>query len=217
MNFFDQDNPYENYINSTYPKAVSPYLMNQCINDTYFIQNSNENFMRTSEMQNPNLAIALDTIKHSIMDEFEDEMFYTLLLNQAILSEDKEIITSIRDDEMKHNKMLREIYYNLTGIRLPLSTNTNSSKKTPMTYVENLQNAVISETNAAAKYAKILSAMTDSNNYQSILEILIDELRHASKYNLLVTRTMHNIMGNKSEEREKDTKFTNISDIENKN
>ena len=59
--------------------------------------------------------------------------------------------------------------------------------------------------------------MTDSNNYQSILEILIDELRHASKYNLLVTRTMHNIMENKSEEREKDTKFTNISDIENKN
>ena len=201
MNFFDQDNSYENYINNTYPKAISPYLMNQCINDTYFIQNSNENFMRTSEMQNPNLAIALDTIKHSIMDEFEDEMFYTLLLNQAILSEDKEIISAIRDDEMKHNKMLREIYYNLTGIKLPLPTNTNSSKKTPMTYVENLQNAVISETNAAAKYSKILSAMTDSNNYQSILEILIDELRHASKYNLLVTRTMHNIMENKSEER----------------
>ncbi len=217
MNFFDQDNSYENYINNTYPKAISPYLMNQCINDTYFIQNSNENFMRTSEMQNPNLAIALDTIKHSIMDEFEDEMFYTLLLNQAILSEDKEIISAIRDDEMKHNKMLREIYYNLTGIKLPLPTNTNSSKKTPMTYVENLQNAVISETNAAAKYSKILSAMTDSNNYQSILEILIDELRHASKYNLLVTRTMHNIMENKSEEREKDTKFTNISDIESKN
>lgn len=217
MNFFDQDNSYENYINNTYPKAISPYLMNQCINDTYFIQNSNENFMRTSEMQNPNLAIALDTIKHSIMDEFEDEMFYTLLLNQAILSEDKEIISAIRDDEMKHNKMLREIYYNLTGIKLPLPTNTNSSKKTPMTYVENLQNAVISETNAAAKYSKILSAMIDSNNYQSILEILIDELRHASKYNLLVTRTMHNIMENKSEEREKDTKFTNISDIESKN
>ena len=217
MNFFDQDNSYENYINNTYPKDISPYLMNQCINDTYFIQNSNENFMRTSEMQNPNLAIALDTIKHSIMDEFEDEMFYTLLLNQAILSEDKEIISAIRDDEMKHNKMLREIYYNLTGIKLPLPTNTNSSKKTPMTYVENLQNAVISETNAAAKYSKILSAMTDSNNYQSILEILIDELRHASKYNLLVTRTMHNIMENKSEEREKDTKFTNISDIESKN
>ena len=217
MNFFDQDNSYENNINNTYPKAISPYLMNQCINDTYFIQNSNENFMRTSEMQNPNLAIALDTIKHSIMDEFEDEMFYTLLLNQAILSEDKEIISAIRDDEMKHNKMLREIYYNLTGIKLPLPTNTNSSKKTPMTYVENLQNAVISETNAAAKYSKILSAMTDSNNYQSILEILIDELRHASKYNLLVTRTMHNIMENKSEEREKDTKFTNISDIESKN
>ena len=158
MNFFDQDNSYENYINNTYPKAISPYLMNQCINDTYFIQNSNENFMRTSEMQNPNLAIALDTIKHSIMDEFEDEMFYTLLLNQAILSEDKEIISAIRDDEMKHNKMLREIYYNLTGIKLPLPTNTNSSKKTPMTYVENLQNAVISETNAAAKYATAMTS-----------------------------------------------------------
>ena len=40
-------------------------------------------------------------------------MFYDTLIKQA--PTEKEIIRSIRDDERKHNQILRDLYYNFTG------------------------------------------------------------------------------------------------------
>ena len=40
-------------------------------------------------------------------------MFYDILIEQAPTDKEKNIIKSIRNDERKHNQILRELYYNL--------------------------------------------------------------------------------------------------------
>ena len=54
-----------------------------------------------------NQAIAL--IKQSVGDEKEDEMFYDILIEQAPTDKEKNIIKSIRNDERKHNQILKRI------------------------------------------------------------------------------------------------------------
>ena len=216
MNFFDQDNSYNDFSYTNYPRAIpqnndvydysatnnSTYyrtnIVKPIFNNRYGINNTNDTNFRTHDS---NLDKALDMIRDAIMDELNDEAFYTTLINQAIMDSDKDIISDIRDDEMKHNKLLRELYYSLTGVSLPISNNTPNIE--PMTYVENLQKALISETNGASKYMQILNAMPDKKSYQIILEILIDELRHANKYNLLISRAIHNITRNEEDINEK--------------
>ena len=61
------------------------------------------------------LAQGVDLIRQSVSDEREDEMFYDSLIKKARTEQEKKIITEIRDDERKHNRILREVYFNLTG------------------------------------------------------------------------------------------------------
>ena len=182
---------YQNNYQSTYENQYLYEPTNYTNNSTYYTTqfkkptyNFNE---RIEEKVNPNmLKEALEMIKKSVMDELDDELFYTALLNQAIDQEDKEIIMSIRDNEIKHNKILRDVYYSLTGTSLPQVRQTNEIGA--QTYIQNLKKALMGEIEAADKYRKILVAMPDKKNMFHILEILVDELRHADKYNYLLTK-----------------------------
>ena len=85
---------------------------------------------RSSEPQNGSGEIitlyqAIGLIKQSVGDEKEDEMFYDTLIKQAPTEKEKDIIRSIRDDERKHNQILRRLYYEFTGQMLPADTVTN--------------------------------------------------------------------------------------------
>lgn len=185
-------NPCNQYIYepTTYSKD-STYYSTQ-LNKTNYSLNTNIYNERIAENTNSimqqKLNEALEMIKKSVMDELDDELFYTALLNQAINQEDKDIIMEIRDDEIKHNKILRDVYYSLTGISLPQPRITE--KKEAQTFLQNLKKALMGEIKAADKYRKILSAMPDKENMLHILEILVDELRHADKYNYLITKNM---------------------------
>ena len=143
------------------------------------------------------LEEALNAIKDSVMDELNDELFYAMLINQALEDEDKEIIRSIRDDEVKHGKILRDVYYSLTGITLPQAKKTNEVM--PMSYIQNLKKAFFGEGEAIAKYRGIMNAMKDRKNYDDIMEIMVDEIRHMAKYNYLISKEIHNMEYNSTE------------------
>lgn len=128
---------------------------------------------------------AINLIKKSVGDEKEDEMFYGILIEQAPTDKEKDIIKSIRDDERKHNQILRELYYEFTGQILPQDTLSNNSKNN-MDYKSNLEKALFGELDAVAKYRKILGTMPSGNSYTLLMSIMTDELRHASKYNFLI-------------------------------
>ena len=108
---------------------------------------------------------AITLIRQSVGDEKEDEMFYDTLIEQAPTQKEKDIIRSIRDDERKHNKILRELYYEFTG------------------------QILLGELDAVSKYRKILGTMPSGSSYTLLMSIMTDELRHASKYNFLIQNT----------------------------
>lgn len=139
--------------------------------------------MENSEIITLNQAVEL--IRKSVGDEREDELFYDNLIEQAPTVKEKEIIRSIRDDERKHNKILRKLYYDFTGQIIPVDTSiTNLDNK--LSYKENLEKALFGELDAVVKYRRIMGTMPSGNSYTLLMSIMTDELRHANKYNFLI-------------------------------
>lgn len=133
------------------------------------------------------LAQAIDLIRISIMDEKKDESFYSLIMEQAPTEEEKNIIMSIRDNERKHNSILRNLYYNFTGQMIPMDySQVGVESGNDMSYTQNLEKALFGELDAVEKYRRILGTMPSGDSYTLIMSILTDELRHASKYNYLI-------------------------------
>ena len=151
--------------------------------EDYEYRNANQPNMYNDEIITLNQAIEL--IRQSVRNEREDELFYDRLLEQASTDKEKEIITSIRNDERKHNKILRDLYYNFTGQVIQADMSMPNINNTS-TYKENLEKALFGELDAVVKYRKILGTMPSGNSYTLLMSIMTDELRHASKYNFLI-------------------------------
>lgn len=150
-------------------------------NQTYFND-------RTSTTENDEIITlnqAIELIKKSVENEKEDEQFYNLLLQQTSSLEAKEIIKSIRDDEKKHNQILRKLYYDFTGQVVPTNTFLNKTENYS-TFNKNLKTAMFGELDAVKKYRKILSTMPSGDSYTLLMAIILDELRHANLYNFLI-------------------------------
>ena len=125
---------------------------------------------------------ALILIAQSVGGEREDELFYDYLLSIAP-QEQKEIIISIRDDERKHVKMFREIYWQVTGQDLPSAPEVPFER--PRNYCEGITKALFGELAAVERYRKILFGFEFLPYRNMITEIYTDELKHASKWNYL--------------------------------
>ena len=144
---------------------------------------SSEPQMNNEEIITLNQAIGL--IRQSVGSEKEDEMFYDILIKQAPTEKEKDIIRSIRNDERKHNQILRRLYYDFTGQMLPVATMTSESTSST-DYKSNLEKALFGELDAVVKYRKIMGTMPNGNSYTLLMSIMTDELRHANKYNFLI-------------------------------
>jgi rubrerythrin len=143
-----------------------------------------DNMMDKQHPNNPNLSEALELIRQAVEGETEDRMFYDYLIQNANSEDDKEIIRGIRDNEINHAKMFRQLYYEHTGKVIGPDPNINFEP--PRTYCEGLKRALIGETNAVKKYRKILFAMNDRRHINMLTEIITDELRHGILYSFLI-------------------------------
>lgn len=153
--------------------------------NNYNDRNINQNnSMYSDEILTLNQAI--EAIRQSVSDEKEDELFYNNLIKQAPTGKEKEIIMGIRDDERKHNKILRDLYYSFTGQVIQPDTSTSNIDNI-LTYRENLEKALMGELNAVVRYRRIMGTMPSGNSYTLLMSIMTDELRHASKYNFLIS------------------------------
>lgn len=152
------------------------------------------------------LAQGVDLIRQSVSDEREDEMFYDSLIKKARTEQEKKIITEIRDDERKHNRILREVYFNLTGQMvsgmvmsdmpsmqmMSNASNMSSSLEKPhetheeLEYKAGLEKALFGELEAVIRYRRIMSVMPSGNNYILLMSIMTDEIRHSAMYNFLI-------------------------------
>lgn len=131
-----------------------------------------------------NFPNAIRLIEEALAGEKEDEMFYKYLMSMAP-GKDKEIIDGIRQDEMKHFRLFKQLYRQLTGHRPP--TAPEKQFKQPSSYCQGIRNAIMGELKAVTNYRQILFALKDPVHYNILTEIITDELRHATLYNFLYT------------------------------
>ena len=164
----DYFNYYTNFNNYYMPRENLPWILD---------------FTNKSIQYNLNTAITM--IKNSINDEAEDAAMYEALINVAPNEEAKKIIQDIRDDEKIHNKLLREIFSEITGVVLPQNLETAAYPK--LTYIDGIKKAFMGELKAVEKYREILTYMPTKELYNKILYIMTDEMKHAIKYNYLIT------------------------------
>ncbi|MYL32874.1 ferritin-like domain-containing protein [Pontibacillus yanchengensis] len=134
------------------------------------------------------LEEALVGVRKAVQGEREDELFYDYLIAVAPTTEDKEIITSIRNDEQKHNKMFRQIYRDFTGEEIT-DTDDESFQK-PNSFEEGVKKALFGELAAVEKYRDIRAGLPTRYYRDMVFEILTDELKHADKYNYILTITI---------------------------
>ncbi len=135
---------------------------------------------------------AVELIKQSIDDEKEDEMFYETLIEQAPTQKEKDIIKSIKDDEVRHNQILKDLYHNFTGEMIE-STSLPKEITEKLDYTANLEKALFGELDAVEKYRRILGIMPSGDSYTLIMSNMTDELRHANKYNFLIHNASHSM------------------------
>lgn len=130
------------------------------------------------------LEEALSLVKKAVEGEREDEMFYDYLLSVAPTQEQKEIITTIRNDERKHNKMFRQIYRDFTGQEVAIPSDVSFNR--PRSYIEGIKKALFGELSAVERYRDIRAGMPTRYYRDMVFEILTDELKHATKYNYIL-------------------------------
>ena len=168
MDYFNYYTNFNNYM----PRETMPWILDY-----------------TNKSIQYNLNTALNMVRNSVNDELEDAAMYEALINIAPNEEAKEIIKSIRNDEQIHNKILREVFTDLSGVVLPPSSGNVNIEK--INYIDGIKKAFMGELKAVEKYREILTYMPNKELYNKILYIMTDEMKHAIKYNYLITMYMN--------------------------
>jgi rubrerythrin len=133
-----------------------------------------------------NFQNALTHILDATGGETADRQFYTWLIGHAPSNEDQQIITGIRDDEIGHYGLFRRLYTQLTGQNAPPVP--EEAFTPPSSYCEGLARALMGEQNAVRKYRQILYAMQTRVHFNTMTQIITDELRHGLLYSYLYAR-----------------------------
>lgn len=133
-----------------------------------------------------NLQGALTLIRQAVAGENEDRMFYTWLIEHAASSEDKQIISGIRDNEIGHYALFKQIYFELTGMEVPQTQGEQFTP--PASFCEGIGKALLGEQNAVQKYRKIWYAMETRIHINMLAEIITDEIRHGILYSYLYSK-----------------------------
>jgi len=131
------------------------------------------------------LKKSLEGIKAAVQGEKEDELFYDYLISVAPTSDEKNIITSIRDDERYHNKTFKQIYNNITGIDVLVTGDEKFVK--PASYLEGIKKALFGELGAVERYREIRRGLPSTMYRDVLFNIITDEIKHSAKYNYLFT------------------------------
>ncbi len=140
---------------------------------------------------------ALSLIKEAVQDERADELFYDHLISVAPTQEEKDIITSIRDDERNHRQWFKEIYKYYTGSEI--QSKNGESFISPSSYITGISKAVFGELEAMEKYRFIREGLPSRLYRDMVFKILTDEMKHATKYNYILNKNSNIIQSSKRE------------------
>ncbi|QQE73592.1 ferritin-like domain-containing protein [Brevibacillus composti] len=132
------------------------------------------------------LDVVTGMIREGIAGERSDELFYDYLISVAPTQQEKDVITSIRDDERKHRRLFRQLYAQLTGQR-PGAAEEGEAFQRPASYLSGIEQALMGELKAFERYRTIYRHIPQQYR-DTLFEIMTDELKHASYYNWLYAK-----------------------------
>ncbi|SFM32510.1 ferritin-like domain-containing protein [Pelosinus propionicus] len=127
---------------------------------------------------------SLSLIIEALEDEAHDRMFYQCLLQMAPDRKQCKIIESIRNDEMKHFKMFRIIYEEIT-CKQPPCKQPGQEFEEPESYCDAIETALFGELNAVEMYRRIMFGLCSQRHRDMLFEIITDEMKHSVKWNFL--------------------------------
>lgn len=141
------------------------------------------------------LQNSINMIGKSIESEKKDSQFYQWLIDNIPTSNlssrqannIRKTIESIRDDELRHNKMYKDMYYQITGEKI---TPEEEEFIPPANFKIGVENALMGELEAVKKYREIMEGLPSLYYRDIVFSILSDELRHASLYNYIYTNIL---------------------------
>jgi rubrerythrin len=153
---------------------------------------------RNTQLLRQELSEALMMIVESVSDEQADALFYEWLLQNipvkyltpAQTENIKETLIGIRDDELGHHKLFKDLYKALTGKEIPVTQEDRFVP--PANFTQGVTKALKGETEAVKKYRKIMTAMPTLKYRDEVFNVLSDELRHGVLYNYIYATILKN-------------------------
>ena len=138
---------------------------------------------------------SLKLIAEAVQGEKEDQIFYDYLIANAPTQDQKEIISTIRNDEIRHNQLYKKMYKELTGQEVQLAEEEEFVP--PASFEQGIRKAILGEMKAMEKYRIIRQGLQHRYHRDIVFSILTDELKHGTLYNLIYTEILS---GSKNED-----------------
>jgi rubrerythrin len=142
------------------------------------------------------LKESLRLVKEAVQGEREDEITYDYLISKAPTQEERDIITSIRNDERNHRKWYKEIYKCFTGQDIESTLGEEEFKK-PECFIDGIRKALFGELSAMERYRIIRQGLPSRYYRDLVFQILSDEIKHAIKYNYILDTNLYNMLSQK--------------------
>lgn len=131
------------------------------------------------------LQAELESVKQAVQGEIKDALFYNYLISMAPTSQEKVIISAIKEEDLRHSKQFERIYRDFTGIGIEYEEDENF--QIPNSYLDGIQNAMFEELRDVVKYRSIRRRLPEGAYRDILFDIITDELMHASIFNHLFT------------------------------
>ena len=134
----------------------------------------------------------LEMIAHAAAGEAAAVEYYNRLSGMLIAADDKKTVHNIALDEAKHLRLFEELYFNLSGLRMPPlepseakpSHNRQPEGSFPAIFEERLHD----ELGDVEFYRQIYFALANLEYRDILFEAITDELRHAQLMGLLYSK-----------------------------
>lgn len=154
---------------------------NQSNNTTASVSASSENINSTQ----PNNEI-LSLIEEALGGEIHDHEYYRQLHALFDDANDKEIIRRLSLDELKHKKLLEELYQKISG-KMPATPKIEEIKISRNLLAE-LSKSINNEYMVSDFYKKLYLMLKEPQYRDIIFEIMMDENNHAGKLTYLYAK-----------------------------
>jgi len=130
----------------------------------------------------------LEMIVHAAEGEAAATKYYSRLSQMMTDEKDRKTVHDIALDEAKHRRLFDELYYNISGARIPPFEHFNEPTEPAGTFLEIFEERLYDELHDAEFYRQIYFALINMDYRDVLFEIITDEKRHAQLMSFLYAK-----------------------------